>query len=257
MITTDDQEDALLSFVFSPGVREHGWYVLLSVLLGIAVGASELISRYRDEPTRALINSPAMTYLLVNASVSALTYLLLTRYGEGLIPALSGDPLMRSVAAGLGAMAILRSKVFTLRTENGEDIGVGPDAAISTFLSAADRGVDRRRAARRLDLVFHRTTQISCHDHVKEFIQTSLSAFQNVSEEERNRLQKKIEEIYDPKQTAYPDEGLKLQALAYYILVIVGEEDFNQLMTNLEIYTNPTGKKALQEGLPSLLPWKS
>jgi hypothetical protein len=217
-----------------------GPYVLLSALFGSVIGASELISRYRDAPVRALLNSAAGAYLLVNAIVSACTYGLLTNYGRTFIPALTADPLMRSIVAGFGAMAVLRSKFFTLRTEKGEDISVGPDAAISVFLSAADRGVDRTRAAKRLQVVYTRPNEILRYDGVKEFIKTSLDAFQNISKEERARIEAAINRIYGPEgKKEYSNEKLKLQALCYEILIIVGEHDFDQLMDNLRDYLVP------------------
>ena len=73
---------------------------------------------------QALASTPASIYLLLNAAVSGLVYGLLTRYSGTLIPSLADDPLMRSVVAGFGAMAILRTKFFTYRTEGGEEVGI-------------------------------------------------------------------------------------------------------------------------------------
>lgn len=177
-------------------LRDQGWYMLLSGVLGASVGTSELVSRYRDEPTQALRSVPALTYLALNALVSVCVYGLLTRYAETLIPALANDPVMRSITAGFGAMAVLRSKFFTLRTERGEDIGVGPDAAISAFLSAADRGVDRTRAKRRLDLVFRSASKVPDYGYVKDFVKVSLLSFQNLNDAEKQSINNKIDEIY-------------------------------------------------------------
>jgi hypothetical protein len=62
--------------------KANEWYVLLSATLGAAVGASELVSRYRDEPMRALRSMPAITYIILNALVSACIYGLLSRYAK-------------------------------------------------------------------------------------------------------------------------------------------------------------------------------
>src|SRR5215211_4947758 len=104
----------------SVGWRQHTAYVVLAGAFGAVVGASELISRYRDEPTLALRTTAAFMYLTLNASVSACTYGLLTQYANSIIPNLAHDRLLTSLVAGFGAMAILRSKFFTLRTEAGE-----------------------------------------------------------------------------------------------------------------------------------------
>jgi hypothetical protein len=208
------------------------WFVLLSGVLGISVGIAEIVSRYRDEPMRALRSAPALTYLGLNALVSVCAYGLLTHYSKTLFPALAKDPLMRSVTAGFGAMAVLRSKFFTLRTEKGEDVGVGPDAAISAFLSTADRGIDRARAKRRLDLVFKSAGKVSRVEYVKDFIKVSLLSFQNLSDSEKEEINKKIDDIY-ADNSKFPNSDLKLQAICYAVLIIVGEYNFNKLINNL------------------------
>jgi hypothetical protein len=235
---------AAVVWIFYPRLpvdsRTHTWFVLLAAGLGASVGASELVSRYRDEPVQALLSPSAMAYLFLNSLVSACVYGLLTRYSKMLIPALANDPLMRSIAAGFGAMALLRSKFFTLRTERGEDIAIGPDAAVSAFLATADRGVDRARAARRLDLVFRRAAEVANATQGKDFVQTSLAAFQNLSNDEKQALRVQIEGIYTGSKL--PEE-LKLQALCYGILSIFGERNFNQLLSNLVLYANREAAK--------------
>jgi hypothetical protein len=52
------------------------------------------------------------------------------------------------LAAGLGAMTILRSSAFTVRVGD-RDVSVGGAALLQVFLDAADRAVDRKRAAAR------------------------------------------------------------------------------------------------------------
>ncbi len=226
----------------------HGWYLALAGFLGALLGGSELVSRYRDEPTRALTSTPGVFYMLLNAIISMSAYGLLTRYGAGLIPSLTDDPLMRSIVGGFGAMAILRSKFLTLRTENGEDVGVGPDAAISAFLSAADRGVDRTRAAKRLKLVFRRVSRVTDYCNVSDFIRVSLSAFQNLNEKERSAIDEKIKKIYTVGNAEYPTDELKLQALCYEVLVIAGEYNFNSLIDNLmEFIEQEEEKRRLRE----------
>jgi len=221
--------------------KANVWYVLLSATLGASVGASELVSRYRDEPMRALRSAPAVTYITLNALVSACIYGLLTRYAETLIPALVKDPLMRSITAGFGAMAILRSKFFTLHTAKGEDVGIGPDAAVSAFLSAADRGVDRIRAQRRLVIVFQSANRIARVDNIKDSIKVSLLSLQNLTD--REALNDKIDAIFN-NQGSYPTPELRLQATCYEILVALGEYNFNRLIDNLSALNNGQDKGA-------------
>jgi hypothetical protein len=209
--------------------RANLWFIVLSAALGAAVGTSELVSRYRDDPMRALRSAPALTYIALNALVSACIYGLITHYAKTMIPALAKDPLMRSITAGFGAMAILRSKFFTIRTTQGEEVGIGPDAAVSAFLSAADRGVDRARAQRRLDLVFKSADRIPRLENVQNYIKVALLSFQNLTN--RDQLNRDIDAIYT--DNSYPSSQLKLQATCYAVLVVLGEYNFNKLINNL------------------------
>lgn len=214
-------------------------YAALSAALGALVAASEIVSRYRDEPVQALTSSPASIYLMVNATVSAVTYGLLTRYATTITPALADDPLMRSITAGFGAMAILRTKFFTLRTEGGEEISIGPDAAVTAFLNAADRGIDRLRAYRRLMLVSEEAMKTARPEVGADFLQISLAAFQNLSSEEKADFTQIID---DMKRAPFPP-SLKLRAISYGVLGIAGERNFKQVMEGLRAYvqTESTG----------------
>jgi hypothetical protein len=218
---------------FPNGMHDQGAFAALAALLGAIVGASELTSRYRDEPLQALMSNAGLGYMLLNGSVSAATYGLLVHYAGSIFPGLAKDHLMASIVAGFGAMAILRSKFFTIRTERGEDISVGPDAAVAAVLSAADRGVDRARASRRLSLVFRRASQVQRPDKGRDFIQISLAAFQNLSDSDKAGFVTYLESI---GSLPYTDE-LKLQAICYGMLSLTGEKNFNDIMTNLERYT--------------------
>jgi hypothetical protein len=224
----------VLGIVFDvpEGMQHHGGFACLAGVFGGIVGASELLSRYRDEPMRALATVAGASYVYLNALVSALTYGLLTRYADGLLPGLADDPLMTSIVAGFGAMAILRSKFFTLRTASGESISVGPDAAISAFLDAADRGVDRARASQRLALVFGEASKVQRADGGPDFMEISIAALQNLSDEDKTRFVNRIESVRGSAYTAQ----LKLQALCYELLTLIGERNFVDLMNNLQGY---------------------
>jgi hypothetical protein len=229
------------------GMAHHGGFACLAGAFGAVVGASELISRYRDEPMRALATASGASYIFLMAVVSGLTYGLLTRYSSGLLPGLADDPLMTSIVAGFGAMAVLRSKFFTLRTASGENIAVGPDAAISAFLDAADRGVDRSRASRRLALVFQQAKTVSKPEQGPDFLEISIAALQNLSDEDKARFVQRIDQVQASGYTAQ----LKLQALCYELLTLIGERNFVDLMDNLNAYIAAGGSAGGGDGAPS------
>jgi hypothetical protein len=117
--------------------------------IGALVGISELVSRYRDEPTRALFTMPALLYVALNAVAG----LLALGLGASLVND-TGEVGMLGVrwglvlACGLGAMAILRSALFVVRTD-GKDLQVGLGSLVQTLLDSADRALDRLRAEER------------------------------------------------------------------------------------------------------------
>lgn len=216
------------SRAYPEGTKDHVAFVLLSAAFGAIAGASELVSRYRDEPIQAVSSPAGVLYVGMNATVSALVYGVLIRYANEIIPNLQ-DQLLTSVVAGFSAMAVLRLKFFSVRTAQGEDLAVGPDAVVQTFLDAADRGVDRYRAKRRLELVFDRAIEIEAPGDSRDFIQVSLAALQNLSDSELSELTEVMNDIWN---TPYSD-ALKFQALCYGILSVTGDTYFESMIDRL------------------------
>lgn len=103
-------------------------YVAVALLGGL-VGAGELSSRYRDAPGRALYTRPVLFYILLNIAASvialALTHTFGWTFGASGKP---GDATVRwtqVLVAGIGAMALFRTSLFTVRAGD-RDIAVGP-----------------------------------------------------------------------------------------------------------------------------------
>ncbi|HYK05731.1 MAG TPA: hypothetical protein VE974_28540 [Thermoanaerobaculia bacterium] len=132
-------------------------------LFGAIVGASELVSRYRDAPERALKSIPAAIYILFNL-VTSVAALRLIEIFDWLRPTdtakLTGIALeiaerrlitMRVLVAGFGAMTFFRSSLFLTRVGN-QDVQVGPVTFLQIVLAAADRAVDRIRGRARAEI---------------------------------------------------------------------------------------------------------
>src|ERR1700733_14296588 len=122
------------------------WFAVAA--LGALVGASELVSRYRDAPEKALRTVPAVFYVAINiaASVVALGLIQANHW----LSQLSRWNL--DLTAGVSAMAFFRTSLFIVRVGD-RDVGVGPAGFLQIYLSAADRSVDRIRAQRRSETV--------------------------------------------------------------------------------------------------------
>jgi hypothetical protein len=156
---------------------------------GAVFGAAELLTRFRDEPWAAVGTKHGVAYVLINALVSAGVFALLVHSHETLFPDLS--VLWLALVAGFGAMALLRSKIFTFRTRAGDDVPVGIDAVVRAFLQATDRGVDRERADTRWAVTnqyLHDVDEKSL-DPWFATVETHLSAYQSLTKEDTATLE--------------------------------------------------------------------
>ncbi|HEY3027374.1 MAG TPA: hypothetical protein VGJ55_14585 [Pyrinomonadaceae bacterium] len=215
----------------------HHVYIILTVVFGALVGASEIASRYRDEPFLAIVSLPGRVYLTFNGLVSAAAYYLLIHYKDKIFPGLGDDLLLASMVAGFGSMVIMRSKLFNFKTENGESYSVGPDAVVSTLLSTVDRNIDRYRSFDRQALVYKETTRIGKPSEAPVFLRTFLASYQNLSEKEKTELNKTIDDIL--KRTDL-DDNLKLMAISFGFLNISGDANFKALMELLDQFQKAT-----------------
>jgi hypothetical protein len=162
--------------------------------LGSVFGISELISRYRDEPRRALVSWAALLYISVNAlaSVFALNVIRVFNWVA------DDDSLQvaykQVMIAGLGAMALFRSSLFIFRIGNSE-INFGPVFVLQIILGVTDRAVDRRRGQSRSSDVGQIMKNVS-FDKAKELLPIyCLALMQNLSKEEQEALGRDIASI--------------------------------------------------------------
>src|SRR5437867_1880181 len=86
--------------------------------LGGVIGASELISRYKDAPGAAIKSWPALFYIAIN-SVASLGALALMHANGWFGSSRSTQVLM----AGVSAMAFFRTSLFVVRAGD-RDVGV-------------------------------------------------------------------------------------------------------------------------------------
>ena len=124
-------------------------YVAVAALGGM-VGVAELVSRYRDAPTRALLTIPATLYVAINAAAAlaalAVAFAIRPLEVQG-VPANSLHWAEVTIA-GLGAMTILRSSVFNVRNDE-QNIAIGPAALLQTLMDSTDRSLARLRGEER------------------------------------------------------------------------------------------------------------
>lgn len=192
-------------------------------VLGGVVGASELISRYKDDPGAAIKSWPAIFYIAINsvASVGAL----------GLIHANGWFGMSRwtqILMAGVSAMAFFRTSLFVVRAGD-RDVGVGPSGFLQIFLAAADRAVDRKRASARSDAVAGVMKTVDFDKAVKALPPYCLGLMQNVSPEDQQVLRKAL----DVLKTGDAEPSVKAFLLGIELINVVGENVLTTAVNSL------------------------
>lgn len=206
-----------------------GW-AFASAVFGAFVGFAELLSRYRDEPMKATVNLYGLTYLSFNALISLTAFAVLRQHAESIFPGLQENLFLTTMAAGFGGMALFRSKLFTLRSEEGEDYDVGPAIVLETILRTIDRKIDRLRASLRQQRVFDQMKTLTDFPRTAQYFQASLLSFQNLNQAEKALISEIISEYGD---LPWPDV-LKINAVGFAFLTIAGEENFDRVVSNLK-----------------------
>ena len=199
---------------------QHGWLAWAIVgAIGAAAGATELVAKYRDEPSRALTSQPAMLYIVMNAAASLIALFLIKEldWDFGVNPEQVG--LVQIIVAGFGAMIILRTAVFTIRAP-GKEAMVGPVNVLQTILDACDRAVDRKRASARAAEVSRLMRDISFDLAIIELPVVSLALMQSLSNEEQVRLRNGVDALRDSKLS---NEG-KCLSLGLVLIGALGED---------------------------------
>lgn len=184
-----------------------------AILLGAGVGASELISRYKDDPGAALRSWPAVLYIAINGVASAGALGLIRANGW-----LGGSGgWMQVLVAGVSAMAFFRTSLFVVRAGD-RDVGVGPSGFLQIYLGAADRSLDRRRAAVRSDAVAEVMKGIDFAKARRALPPYCLTLMQNISREDQQVLERALEAL--DKRDAEP--SVKALLLGLELINVVG-----------------------------------
>jgi len=202
---------------------------LIVALFGGLVGASELINRYRDAPVRAVLNWPAAFYIFLNVAASlgalGLIYAYDLRFGGSTPEAIRWT---RVLVAGVGAMALFRSALFTVRAGD-RDIGVGPAGFLQVFLTAADRGVDRRGARSRATRVSVLMKGVDFTKAYNALPPYCLALMRNLPDEDQKKLDQALKAL---EQEAAPD-SIRARLLGLELINVVGEDVLRDAVDSL------------------------
>jgi len=197
-------------------------------LIGGSVGAAELVSRYRDRPTRALLTAPAIFYISLNAfgSVAALALIYVFRGKLGFTSESSDDWVNTDInlvsavlLAGFSSLVFFRSSVFKFRAGDS-DFPIGPSIVLDALLGAADRAVDRVMAEPRATFVNNLMSDIAFDKAVSMLPALCIALMQNLSSDESQRIGGVVNRL---KSDTVTPNRIKTLNLGLELLTVVGE----------------------------------
>jgi len=172
------------------------WRYELVAVFGASVGTAELLSRYRDAPTYALLSAPGSLYVGINAvaSVGALSLVLTFGWTFGA----TGDAALATqvLIAGFGAMGLFRSSLLTVKAGDN-DVGIGPSTVLSIIMEAADRSTDRLLAADRAGRVTLIMQDVDYQAARDALPRVSKALMQNLAPADRTALDAALKAIDD------------------------------------------------------------
>lgn len=194
------------------------------IILGLAVGVAELVSRYRDEPLRALITMPGFLYVFLNAGAAALALAMIRAFNwtfGASAEAGSTDAVRwwQVLVAGLGTMGLFRSSLFNVRVGD-QDIPVGPSSILQIVLGAADRAVDRLRAEARSAVVSRTMAGVSFAKAYMALPAYCMALMQNLPKEEQVELSRHVEAL----KNISVDDDVQALLLGLALMNVVGED---------------------------------
>ncbi|RME87767.1 MAG: hypothetical protein D6770_08555 [Anaerolineae bacterium] len=218
---------------------------LMAGVLGAVVGSAEIISRYRDEPDDALRTWPSLFYLLVNALAAILALGIIRVFGWTF--GLSNEEGVRwaqVLAAGVGAMALLRASLFNVRVGE-QNVPIGLNRFLDALLAAVDRAVDRRRAQERAVIVSETMRDIAFEKAYQALPAYCFALLQNLPQDEQERFGKKIALL----RGADMSPRLKSLLLGLGLLNLVGEKVLKTAVQHLgdEIKVSPSSEQEPEE----------
>jgi hypothetical protein len=190
-------------------------------VIGLLVGITEVISRYRDSPWRALLNIPATIYVVVNVGASILALLLIEVFGWTFTESAASakEQWVRVLVAGVGAMSFFRSSLFTFRVGD-KDVPLGPGLIFQVLLDVTDRAVDRARAKPRSIAVAKVMSGISFQKAQSALPAYCFALMQNVTADEQAAFAKQVTQL---GASTTMSDAVKSLALGLALLNVVGD----------------------------------
>jgi hypothetical protein len=208
-----------------------------AAFFGGTVGAAELLTRYRADPRRVFQTKSAWLYIGINALSTVGALFLIHVYGWT-FGGSTGMPQRTTqvLVAGFGATTLFRSSLFITRIGD-RDVGIGPSAILTVFMSTTDRAVDRAQAGYRSKQMQEVMDGVSFAKAWQLLPAVCLSLMQQPDAQEQKKLAIEVNEIRRSKV----DDQAKTQMLGLVLMNVFGPDVLRGAVTMLgdRIRTTP------------------
>ncbi|MFB6454064.1 hypothetical protein ACE38W_02240 [Chitinophaga sp. Hz27] len=172
-------------------------WALLSGAIGISVGLSELLNRYRTFHY-ILINRFSYVYMFINFWGAVVAYVIIKAYHLNFGP-INRHELGMALVAGFGAMVFLRSSFFSYKDGKNKIVEVGPSLILSIFLKTAERQFDQILSERNMKKISEIMSMMDLTIDAKDLISLITKAMSVLSEDEKEELSNEIVQTLDGK----------------------------------------------------------
>jgi len=238
-------------------------------LLGMTTAFAEIINKFDDEPMKALKTLPALLYHILNGMIAvfALYLLALVASKPANLRDLSDlDKLKYAMAAGFGAMLIMRSKLFNIKVGD-DNVSFGPDQIIATLFRFMESAIGRTRARARRKFIEDKLDNIKFDAVYARSVMTLKRASHSISDVEMKKCCDDLSAVktsldsLDPTKKTDAEIQLRSYELGYVIYDKMGEDFVSDLFTKprpdwLIRAVDPDSGPVTNTG-PGLLPiWK-
>lgn len=208
------------------------WAVyIIAGVIGTVVGASELFTRYEDNPRRLFKKVAFWLYIAANGTISAAALLVTRTLGwtvQG-VNARDAAPLM-AVIAGFGGAMLLRSTFAVVQVGNGRYVKPGPLTAVEAILEAIDRVIDRDQATTRAEAAAKLARNISFDRARISLPMACLTLIEHSSADATDRLASRITKIRDEQMS----DAAKAVNLVIALLAFAGPDVVEKAVKALE-----------------------
>jgi hypothetical protein len=209
-------------------------------LMGMITAFAEIINKFDDEPMKALKSWPALWYHVLNGliAVFALYLLALVAGKPANLEGLSDlDKVKYVMAAGFGAMLIMRSKLFNIKVGD-DNVSFGPEQIITILFRFMESAIGRIRARARREFIEERLDNIRFDAVYDRSVMTLRRASRAVAADEMRKCLDDLQAVKTGLDGLAADHRtdaevqLRSYELGYVIYDKMGEDFVADLFTN-------------------------